>query len=267
MSDADREEMQMKELEGKVALITGAAQGIGEAIARRMLLAGAKVALSDMNEDAVRSTAARLRQELGLEDDRRISADRTDVSVSAEVSAWVGHVGETWGRVDILVNNAGIQLNKASVDISDEEWQRVLGVNLNGVFYCAREAAKIMLRQKAGCIINISSIAAQYGLPRRLPYGVTKAGVSHLTRVLAAEWAPGGIRVNAIGPGYIDTEINRYAFSQGHIKREDIEAKIPMGMLGDPREIAEAALFLASARAGYVTGQTIFVDGGYTITK
>lgn len=257
----------MDDMKGKVVLVTGAAQGIGEAIARCMAKAGAYVSLSDVNEDAVKETARRMAADLGMADERNLSAYKVDVSNSREASDWVQAVVRQRGRVDVMVNNAGIQLNRASIELTDEEWNKVLGVDLSGVFYCCREAAKVMLLQQQGAIINISSVAAQFGMPRRLPYGVAKAGVSAMTRVLAAEWAAQGIRVNAIAPGYIETEINRYAFTQGHIKREDIEAKIPMKTMAAPEDIAEAALFLASSKAGYITGQTIFVDGGYSISK
>ncbi|CAK4825647.1 unnamed protein product [Aphanomyces euteiches] len=254
-------------MKDKVVLITGAAQGIGEAIALRMAEAGAKVALSDIQEEKVEQAAIRLAKKTGLSIDERFSANKVDVSQSDQVAHWIESTVQRWGRIDGIVNNAGIQLNQASVDITDEEWRKVMGIDLDGVFFCCREAAKQLLPQRSGFIINISSIAAVFGMPRRLPYGVAKAGVTHLTKVLAAEWASSGVRVNAIGPGYIDTEINRFAFEQGHIKREDIESKIPMAKLADPQEIAEAALFLASERSSYITGQTIFVDGGYSVTK
>lgn len=257
----------MREMEGKVVLVTGAAQGIGEAIARRMAQAGAKVALSDIQEQAIHGTARHIAEQLQLTYGQDIRSSKVDVADSRSVAAWVQETVDRWQRIDVLVNNAGIQLNSASVDITDEQWRRVLGVDLDGVFFCCREAAKVMLPQKRGAIVNIASVAALFGMPRRLPYGVAKAGVSALTRVLAAEWADQGIRVNAIGPGYIETEINRFAFEQGHIKREDIEAKIPMRTMADPMQIAEAALFLSSDKAAYMTGQTIYVDGGYTITK
>ncbi len=257
----------LRELENKVVLVTGAAQGIGEAIALRMASAGAKVALSDVKEDKVKETAQRIGYSLNLLYGEEIVGSKVDVSNSQEVGNWIESVSEQWGHIDILVNNAAIQLNQASAEITDDEWRRVMGIDLDGVFYCCREAGKVMLKQREGNIINISSIAAQFGMPRRLPYGVAKAGVAAITRVLAAEWASEGIRVNAVAPGYVDTEINRYAFSQGHIKREDIEAKIPLKYMADPNELAEAVLFLASAKSTYITGQTIYVDGGYSITK
>jgi 2-deoxy-D-gluconate 3-dehydrogenase len=257
----------VREMEGKVVLITGAAQGIGEAIALRMAQAGARVALSDILEQEVHATAHKIANSLQVSYGRDVISTKVDVADSKSVAAWVQATAENWGRIDVLINNAGIQLNSASVDITDEQWHKVLGVDLDGVFFCCREAAKVMLSQKQGVMINIASVAAQFGMPRRLPYGVAKAGVCALTRVLAAEWAEQGIRVNAIGPGYIETEINRYAFEQGHIKREEIEAKIPLKSMADPKQIAETALFLSSDKAAYITGQTIYVDGGYTITK
>lgn len=252
-------------LAGRVALVTGAARGIGRAIAEGMRAAGAFVELSDVDGDAVERAAREIAGERS--DGPPAVGTRVDVASSADVRAWVDDVARRRGGVHVLVNNAGIQLNRAALDLSDEEWGRVLSVNLDGAFYCSREAGRWMRRGGRGAIVNIASVAERFGMPRRVPYGVTKAGIAALTRGLAAEWAVDGVRVNAVAPGYVETDLVRHAFEQGHIDRDAILAKIPMGRLAAPRAVADVVVFLASDGADYVTGQTIFVDGGYGIAK
>lgn len=255
-----------KVLAGKVALVTGAARGIGLAIAEALAQAGASVSLSDIDANALRATVQRMGELEGLTADNFHSAV-LDVRDSASISAWVSEVKGLWGTVDVLVNNAGVQFNAAAVELTDDDWRRVIDIDLNGAFYCSREAGKVMLEQERGVILNIASIAAQFGMPRRLPYTVSKAGIAALTRGLATEWAASGIRVNAIGPGYVETELVSHAFEQGHIERNAITAKIPMGRLAHPRSIASTAVFLASDAAEYITGQVLYVDGGYSVFK
>lgn len=253
-------------LSGRVALVTGAGRGIGRAIAEALVDAGAQVELCDLDGAAAEDAAAALAsRHPGAE--ARVTGSRVDVAASADVRAWVDASAGRRGRIDILVNNAGVQLNRAVVDLSDDDWRRVLGVNLDGAFFASREVGRWMRSEGRGAIVNIASIAERFGMPRRVPYGVTKAGVSALTRGLAAEWAADGIRVNALAPGYVETDLVRDAFDAGHIDRAEIVAKIPMGRLATPRSIANVALFLASDAAEYVTGQTLFVDGGYAIAK
>ncbi|MEX2534581.1 MAG: SDR family NAD(P)-dependent oxidoreductase [Trueperaceae bacterium] len=254
-------------LDGRVVLVTGAARGIGEAIARGMAKAGAWVGIGDLDEDMVHATARDIGESLAVETERRPFSSRLDVSDPSQVREWIDEVVERCGQIDVLVNNAGVQLNRASVDLTDDEWQFVLGVNLTGAFTCSREAGRHMLTRGRGVILNVASIAERFGMPRRLPYCVAKAGLAAMTRVLAAEWAQQGIRVNAIAPGYVETELVSYAFSQGHIDRAVIEAKIPMGRLAAPSVIAESAIFLASDNSSYTTGQVVYVDGGYSIYK
>lgn len=246
-------------LAGRVALVTGAARGIGLAVAEALAAAGALLEVSDIDGVAAQAAAATL--------GRGAVGAAVDVSASAQVSAWVADVAARRGRVDVLVNNAGIQLNRAFVDLSDDDWRRVVGTDLDGAFYCSREAGRVMLARGKGAIVNICSVAASFGMPRRVPYGVSKAAVAALTRGLGAEWAPGGVRVNAVAPGYVETDLVRHAFESGHIDKAEILAKIPMGRLAQPRSIADAVVFLASDAADYLTGQTIFVDGGFAIYK
>ncbi|MFD0715556.1 SDR family NAD(P)-dependent oxidoreductase [Paenibacillus sp. GCM10027626] len=257
----------MYRLQGKTALITGAARGIGFAIARKLAESGAKVSISDTRLDAAERAAREIGQTTGKKMNDEIHYAQVDVSRSEQVRDWIGQTAARWSTIDIMVCNAGIQLNRSSLEISDDEWRQVMGVDLDGVFYCAREAGRVMVEQGKGCIITISSIAEKFGLPRRLPYGVAKSGVSALTRVLAAEWAEQGVRVNAIAPGYVETELVSHALQQGHIQQDEIVSKIPMRKMADPVQIAEAALFLATESSAYITGQVLFVDGGYSISK
>jgi NAD(P)-dependent dehydrogenase (short-subunit alcohol dehydrogenase family) len=248
-------------LAGRVALVTGGARGIGFAVALALAEAGATLELGDVDGAAAAAAAS------ALPPGADAVGRAVDVADGDQVRAWVADVAGRRGRIDVLVNNAGIQLNRAAVDLDDEDWHRVLGVNLDGAFRCSREVGRVMRAQGSGAIVNISSIADRFGMPRRLPYGVTKAGISALTRGLAAEWAPDGIRVNAVAPGYVETDLVRHAFEMGHIDRDAILAKIPLGRLAEPRSIGDAVAFLASDRADYLTGQTLYVDGGYTISK
>ncbi len=252
-------------LHDRVALVTGAARGIGRAIAEGMAAAGAKVAISDADGAAAEVTRGELALRFG--DETRWAAHAVDVTSDEQVAAWVDGIHERWGRIDVLVNNAGIQFNHAADDLATADWQRVLDVNLSGAFRCSREAARIMLAKGSGVILNLSSIAARFGMPRRLPYVVSKAGIEALTRGLATEWAGQGVRVNAIAPGYVETDLVRHAFEQGHIDRDAITAKIPLGRLAQPRSIADVAVFLASDGADYLSGQAIYVDGGYSVFK
>ncbi len=247
-------------LAGRVALVTGAARGIGLAVAQALAEAGATLELSDVDGIGVDAAASSLTGGAAV-------GRTVDVADGDRVRAWIDDVAARRGRIDVLVNNAGVQLNRAAADLSDDDWHRVLGVNLDGAFFCSREAGRVMRAQGSGAIVNIASIAERFGMPRRLPYGVSKAGIAALTRGLAAEWAPDGVRVNAVAPGYVETELVRHAFEMGHIDRDAILAKIPLGRLAEPRSIGDVVAFLASDGADYLTGQILYVDGGYSIFK
>ena len=250
------------ELSGRVALVTGSARGLGSAVAEALAAHGATLELCDIDGAGVAATAARVRSSGG-----EANATEIDISQPEQVRAWIAAVAERRSRIDILVNNAGIQFNRAAAELGDEDWQRVLGINLDGAFRCSREAGRHMLAQRRGAIVSISSIAERFGMPRRLPYSVSKAGISALTRGLAAEWAGQGVRVNAVAPGYVETDLVRHAFEQGHIDRGAIVEKIPLGFLAQPRSVADAVVFLVSDRADYITGHTLYVDGGYSVRK
>lgn len=252
----------------RVVLVTGAARGIGLAVARRFTALGDHVVIGDVDGDAALAAAEGVAgAQAGVTGAGVVEGAQVDVTSTESVDAWIADVLARAGRVDVAVNNAGVQLNRAFLDLGDDDWDHVLGVNLDGAFRVSRAVGRAMCRQGGGAIVNVSSIADRFGMPRRIPYGVTKAGIDALTRGLAAEWAPHGVRVNAVAPGYVETDLVRHAFEMGHIDRAAIEAKIPMGRLTSPASIAKAVTWLASDDADYVTGHVLYVDGGYAIYK
>ena len=247
----------MGDLTGRVAVVTGGARGIGRAIAGEFVRAGATVVLGDLRAELAAETAKSL-SSLGT-----VEAAPLDVRDWGGVSTFFENVISTHGQLDVCVNNAGVQAIASSFDMTERDWNEVLAVNLSGVFVCAREAGRVM-GKRGGSIISMSSAAGVLALPGRAPYCSTKAGVSSLTRVLAVEWAPLGIRVNAIGPGWVETDLVRAAIEAGNLAAEDIRRRTPLDRLARPDEIAQVALFLASDRSSYMTGQTIYPDGGFT---
>lgn len=261
----------MKGLSGKNALVTGASSGIGQAIAVRLGHEGANVAINylDVEEDP-EATARRVEayQECGETVRRcggRTSLVQADVSREADVQAMVSQVVDELGAIDILVNNAGIQIGDDSESLSADHFDRVLGVNLKGAYLCSREVIRRLLaEERSGTIVNVSSVHQTIPKPRFLAYSVSKGGMQNLTRTLALEYADRGIRVNALGPGATVTPINR-AWTEDPDKRAQVESHIPMGRPGDAEEMAAAVAFLCSDEAAYVTGQTLYVDGGLTL--
>jgi NAD(P)-dependent dehydrogenase (short-subunit alcohol dehydrogenase family) len=247
----------MSDLNGKVAVVTGGARGIGRAIAELFVRSGATVVIGDLRAELAAETAKTL-SSLGT-----VTASPLDVRDWSGVSAFFGQIRSTYGQLDVCVNNAGVQAIASSLDMTERDWNEVLSVNLSGVFVCAREAGRVM-GKRGGSIISMSSAAGVLALPGRAPYCSTKAGVSSLTRVLAIEWASLGIRVNAIGPGWVETDLVRAAIDAGNLSAEDIRRRTPLDRLARPDEVAQVALFLASDRSSYITGQTIYPDGGFT---
>ncbi|MEJ5901592.1 SDR family NAD(P)-dependent oxidoreductase [Ochrobactrum teleogrylli] len=248
------------QLEGKVAIVTGAARGIGYAIAKRFLMDGASVVLSDIDNTATLQAVKDLEQ---FGDARAMAADVGD---KLDIHNLMTYTVTNLGEIDILVNNAGIVHKTDFLDLKEEDFDRVMRVNLKGAFLCGQAVAKRMVARveaggEAGTIINMSSINAIFGLPDQLAYSVSKGGLSQLTRTMAVALAKWGIRVNAIGPGSIQTDMLS-AVNTDAEARKTILSRTPLGRIGDPAEIASIASFLASRDASYITGQTIYADGG-----
>jgi NAD(P)-dependent dehydrogenase (short-subunit alcohol dehydrogenase family) len=242
----------------KVAIVTGAAQGIGLACAQAFAREGAKVLLADVNEDAGRRETLKLRS-----DGRSASFVACDVSRKAQVDATVGAALQEFGRLDVMVANAGIVHAAEFLDLEEKDFDRVLAVNLKGIFLAGQSAARAMVKQgSGGAIINMSSVNAVLAIPNQVPYVVSKGGINQLTKVMALALAPHRIRVNAIGPGTILTELARTAVLGNREAERKILSRTPMGRMGEPDEVARVAVFLASDDASYVTGQTVYADGG-----
>ena len=262
----------MKGLRGKVALVTGGSSGIGQAIALRLGEEGVSVAINYVGRPAGAQETAEAIDRSFHASMEKLNATHThpivveaDVSDEQQVVAMVQRVRSEFGRLDFLVNNAGIQVAADSDALDVADFDRVLGVNLRGAFLCARESIKAFLQDgTAGAIVNVSSVHQLIPKPRFLGYSVSKGGMQNLTRSLALEYAARGIRVNGIGPGATVTPINR-AWIDDPVKREMVESHIPMRRAGESWEMAAAAAFLFSDEAAYVTGQTLFVDGGLTL--
>jgi len=244
-------------LNGKVAIVTGSSKGIGRAIAERFLAEGARVTINSRQA----ATAQLVANQLG--NDAHVIGIGADVSDPRQAEQLVAQTVTHWGQVDIMVCNAGASLIRQAEEISAEEWSQVINLNLNGVFYSAQAAAKYMIPQKGGSIILIGSILGRVGLHKRAAYCATKHALVGLAKVLAIDWAPYGIRVNDLAPGYIATEMNDRDKSTADYTDAEIVRRDPMGRYGSVQEIANAALFLASAESSYVTGIDLPVDGGW----
>lgn len=247
-------------IDGKVALVTGGARGLGKVMATALAQAGASVALAARTLKVCEETAASIAQETG----QRVSAFAADVTRAEEVSRLVAAVEADLGPVDILVNNAGTNIRGPVEHFSEADWDTVVDTNLKGPFLCSRAIGPGMVRRGWGRVINLASVLAVIALPGRAPYCSSKAGVLGLTRVLALEWAGTGVTANAICPGAFGTELNRPLLDDP-VKYKEFVSRIPMGRWGEVEEMAGAVVFLASNASSYMTGSALFVDGGWHV--
>lgn len=248
----------MAQLTDKVAVVTGAGQGIGRAIALTMARAGANVVVAEMVEERIAPVIAEI-EGLG----RKAIGVQVDVTRDVQVREMVAQAVKHLGRIDIMVNNAGTDIVKSVVDMTDAEWDLQIDVNLKGTFYCCRAAVPHMIERRRGAIVNLASVAGWVCYPKGAAYAAAKAGVMAFTRALAGEVAEHGIRVNAIAPGPIDTPLAHAVLdSMSEAQKQGLLDSVIMRRWGKPEEIAEAAAFLASDAASYVTGDTLSVSGG-----
>jgi 3-oxoacyl-[acyl-carrier protein] reductase len=241
-------------LSGKIALVTGAAQGIGREIAFALATDGADVAICDVNLEAAQKTAAEIEGK-----GKKSLAIKANVASSADVAAMIEQVVEKLGRIDILVNNAGITRDGLILRMKDEDWDLVLSINLKGAFLCTKSALKYMTKQRSGTIINIASIVGAMGNAGQANYVASKAGLIGLTKTIAREYANRGITANAVAPGFIETAMTQ-ALPEN--VRQELAKQIPMGKLGTPEDVANTVRFLASPWASYISGQVVHVNGG-----
>jgi 3-oxoacyl-[acyl-carrier protein] reductase len=250
-------------LESQVAVVTGASRGIGRAIAHRLAEAGASVVLVARSLDGAEKVAAELRERFkGQEPARRFVAAACDVSKTPAAGELVEKVLKDFGRLDILVNNAGITRDNLLLRMSEEEWDDVIATNLKGLFNASKAAARQMLRERRGRIINITSVVGLIGNAGQANYAASKGGVNAFTFTLARELASRGITVNAVAPGFIETDMTAAMTEEA---KKSFQAKIPLGRFGKAEEVAEVVAFLSGPLAGYITGEVIRVDGGLAI--
>lgn len=242
--------------DGKRALVTGGASGIGESAASLLRDLGANVVIADLNREALDAAATRTSAS---------AVTQGDVSNEADSERMVGETISALGGLDLVFNSAGIGDDLVSVhDQSVERWQRIIDVNLRGTYLMCRAASRTMLQQKSGSIVNVSSIVGLGGFPRRSAYAAAKAGINHLTHTLACEWGPSGIRVNAIAPAYTRTPMVEALLERKAFDPTILEKRTPLGRLALPQEMAQAAVFLLSDWASYITGAVLPVDGGWS---
>ena len=250
----------MSRFDGSVAIVTGAGRGMGRAVAMRLAAEGARVVVAEINPEHGKEVAAEIRSAGG--DAVPVVAD---VSRSADVTRLVDDAVKAYGQVDILVNNAGIGIGKPLLDYSEADWDRQMGVNVKGVFFCSQAAVRVMLPRRQGKIVNFASVSAFVASSKPgVAYDTSKGAVRQMTVSMAAELAPHGINVNAVAPGTVATDMTRESISTPEGKAWQL-ARIPMGRLAEPDDIAGVVLFLCSSEADYITGHTFVVDGGWTL--
>jgi len=250
--------LQAFDLTGKVALVTGASRGLGKAMALALAQAGAHIALAARSLEGLEQTAKETRA-LG----RQTLVVPTDVTQVAQIEALVRCTTDQFGHLDVLVPAAGINIRRPVLDITEADWDRLIAVNLKGVFFACQAAGRVMVEQGSGSIITVGSLTTTLGFPNIIPYCASKGGVGQLTKGLASEWAPNGVRVNAVAPGYYRTAMTEPLFRDPAF-HEYIRSRIPMKRPGIPEDLAGATVFLASDASAYITGQILYVDGGWT---
>ena len=253
------ESRRVAELSGKVAVVTGAAQGIGAGCATELAARGCDIMLADIKAGGLKRQVEALGRAFP---DRRIESCLLDVRRQRDCFALAEHTQGKFGSIDIMVNSAGIISPCASMDVTQGDWENLLSINLSGVFYCCQAAARAM-RATGGVIINLSSIASKAAWPGRVSYATAKAGITAITESLAVEWAPLGIRVNAVAPAWVNTEILRQGVEQGVVAVDSLNRAIPLGRVAEVDDVCDAIAFLVSDAARFITGQVIYVDGGY----
>ncbi len=241
-------------LDGKVAIVTGSSRGLGRVMAGALAEAGAKVVLTARSAESAEAAAKTIPGALGL---------AVDVTKSADVEAMVARTLDRFGRVDVLVNNAGINIRGPIETLAESDWAAVIDTNLKGPWLCCRAVAKAFKGQKSGRVVNVSSMLGEVSLPDRTPYASSKGGLTLMTKTLALEWAPYGVTVNALCPGPFKTEMNTVLLNDPAV-RAAWQARLPLGRWGEPEEIGPAVVFLASDASSFMTGATLFIDGGYT---
>lgn len=242
---------------GQVAIVTGGGSGLGFAIAQKFVEHNITTIIAGRDKNKLEAA----KEQLG----DLCFAMPCDVSDLKSIPVFVADVLTRFGRIDILVNNAGINLKKEFTEVTNEEFQNIITTNVTAVFAMSREVVKYMLEKKSGCIINISSMAAQYGLPKVIAYSASKTAIDGMTRAMAVELSPNGIRVNAIAPGFIYSAMTEKALNSDPERKAKVFGRTPMGIMGQPEDIGNAALYLASDAAKYVTGVVLPVDGGNSI--
>jgi NAD(P)-dependent dehydrogenase (short-subunit alcohol dehydrogenase family) len=246
-------------LDDRVALVTGGSRGFGRVMAEALAQAGASVALSARDAE----NAARVAETIASATGKKILGIGADVTRPTEVESMVATTLDTFGRLDILVNNAGINIRGPIEQLSENDWDLVVDTNLKGPWLCCRAASEPMRRQKWGRVVNVSSMLGEISLAGRTPYASSKGGLTMLTKTLALEWASDGINVNALCPGPFATEINLPLLNDP-VTKATFQSRLPLGRWGDPVEIGPAVVFLSSEASSFMTGATLFIDGGYT---
>lgn len=242
-------------LDNQVALVTGASRGIGRSVAIELAKAGAKVVVNYAGNSAAAQETIDAIKAVGGE----AIAVQADVSQAEAVEALVKQTLDTFGRIDILVNNAGITRDNLLLRMKEDDWDAVMNTNLKGIFHCTKQVSRVMIKQKSGKIINMTSVVGVMGNAGQSNYAAAKAGVIGFTKSMAKELAPRGITVNAVAPGFITTDMTSVLSDQ---VKSEMANSIPLGRMGNPEDVAAAVVFLASKSAGYITGQTLHVDGG-----